>query len=64
MYQRELAERARLLFRLGYPPSRASARLKANAAWDFGSAVPRPAGLADRDIDDLVKNTYLSRPQV
>ena len=63
MYLRELVERAGLFYRLGYPPSRAIARLKANVAWDFELGTRgRPAGLTDKDIGEIVKTTYLRRP--
>jgi hypothetical protein len=63
MYRQEVAERAGLYSRLGYPPSRAIARLQANVTWDFElDPRPRPKGLADSDIADIVKATYLRRP--
>lgn len=63
MYKKELADRAGLFYRLGYPPSRAAARLKANVAWDFeiGAGV-RPRELDDDAIEEIVKSTYLRRP--
>ncbi len=62
-YRTELSDRASLMFRLGYPPSRATARLKANAMWDFErDGKMRPIGLSDRQIEDLVKQTYFRRP--
>ncbi len=63
MYKGELVERAGLFYRLGYPPSRAIARLKANVIWDFELGTHgRPAGLTDKDIAEIVKATYLRRP--
>ena len=63
MYRDELVARAGLFYRLGYPPSRAIARLKANVAWDFEVGTgPRPNGLADKDISEIVKAAYLRRP--
>jgi len=63
MYRRELAERAGLYSRLGYPPSRAISRLQANVEWDFElETEARPEGLSDDDIADIVKSTYLRRP--
>jgi len=63
MYKDELVERAGLYYRLGYPPSRAIARLKANVVWDFELGTGgRPTGLADKDIAEIVKATYLRRP--
>lgn len=63
MYRKELADRAGLYSRLGYPPSKAIARLTANLKWDFDfDDGARPAGLADEDVADIVKATYLRRP--
>ena len=63
MYKDELVARAGLFYRLGYPPSRAIARLKANVAWDFELGTDgRPQGLSDKDIAEIVKATYLRRP--
>lgn len=63
MYRKEMTDRAGLFSRLGYPPSKAIARLTANLRWDFEFADDeRPKGLADEDIADIVKATYLRRP--
>jgi len=63
MYRDELVQRAGLFYRLGYPPSRAIARLKGNVAWDFELVGDgRPPGLGDKDIAEIVKATYLRRP--
>jgi hypothetical protein len=63
MYRKELVDRAGLYCRLGYAPSKAIARLTANLAWDFElGAGPRPKGLSDSDIAEIVKATYLRRP--
>jgi hypothetical protein len=63
MYRDELIQRAGLFYRLGYPPSRAIARLKANVAWDFELGPNgRPPGMTDKDIAEIVKATYLRRP--
>ena len=63
MYKRELAQRAGLFYRLGYPPSRAIARLIANAEWDFEVGTGgRPTELSDEAISEIVKATYLRRP--
>jgi hypothetical protein len=63
MYRHELAQRAGMFYRLGYPPSRALARLVANVDWDFEiGAGGRPAGLTNDDIEEIVKSTYLRRP--
>ncbi len=62
MYRKEMADRAGLYSRLGYPPSKAIARLTANLRWDFDfSDDARPAGLADEDVADIVEATYLRR---
>ena len=61
MYKAELLERAGLYYRLGYSAKRATARLKANVAWDFDAGNSRPAGLTDRDIGEIVKAAYLRR---
>lgn len=62
MYRDELAERAKLLCRLGYPPSRAIARLRANLEWDFEvGALPAPRRLSEKHIGELVKSAYLRR---
>lgn len=63
MYKRELAQRAGLFYRLGYPPSRAISRLIANADWDFEIGCGgRPGELSDDAIAEIVKATYLRRP--
>jgi hypothetical protein len=63
MYRRELAQRAGMFYRLGYPPSRAIARLVANADWDFEIGCGgRPDELSDDAIAEIVKSTYLRRP--
>ncbi len=61
MYKAELLERAGLYYRLGYSSKRATARLKANVAWDFDAGDARPTGLTDRDIGEIVKAAYLRR---
>ncbi len=35
MYEREIAERAALLLRLGYPRDEVVARIRGNIAWEF-----------------------------
>ena len=63
MYRREVAQRAALFYRLGYAPAAATARLCANAAWDFeASKGGRPTALSDAAIADIVKETYARRP--
>ena len=62
MYREELVSRAGLLSRLGYPPSRAIARLVANVKWDFEvGAGRRPSALSDKAISEIVKSAYLRR---
>ena len=61
MYRKEMADRAGLYSRLGYPPSKAISRLSANLQWDFEFEA-RPSGLSDDDVADIVKATYLRRP--
>lgn len=63
MYREELVQRAGLYYRLGYPPSRAIARLTANRDWDFEvGCAGGPDDLDDDAIADIVKSTYLRRP--
>lgn len=63
MYRRELVQRAGMFYRLGYPPSRAIARLVANVEWDFElDTLGRPSELSDDVIEEIVKTAYLRRP--
>ncbi len=57
MYRTELAERAALLCRLGYPREQAAARLRANVAWDFETAGTGSAPTA-KDIDAVIAAAY------
>ncbi len=60
MYRAELSERAALLCRLGYPEKRATARLRANVAWDFEIGCGgRPKTLDDQEIARIVKASYV-----
>lgn len=62
MYRAELTERAALLQRLGHSAASATARLRANAAWDFeigGGA--RPEALGDDAIAEIVRVAYARR---
>jgi hypothetical protein len=61
MYRDELVQRAGMYFRLGYPPSRAIARLRSNLAWDFEGAG-KGDGFSEKDVAEIVKATYLRRP--
>jgi hypothetical protein len=59
MYRNELAERAALLRRLGYPAEQAISRLCANVAWDFEvDADGRPEALRDDAIAEIVRAAY------
>lgn len=63
MYRAEISQRAGLYYRLGYPPSRAMARIAANIEWDFElEPGGRPSELNDDAIGEIVKATYLRRP--
>ena len=54
MYERELTERAALLFRLGFPKAETRARLQAEVAWDFELHAPPPHAKRIRRIVDQV----------
>ena len=59
MYRAEIADRAALLRRLGYPAPRARARLQANLSWDFEvGGGGRPAEVAEAAVDKLLKAAY------
>jgi hypothetical protein len=61
MYRREVAERAALLYRLGYTAEQATARLSANADWDAAAGTaPRP--LDAHTIGEIVAATFARRP--
>ncbi|MEM9490168.1 MAG: hypothetical protein AAGC55_13555 [Myxococcota bacterium] len=62
MYRREVAQRAALLYRLGYPVERAIARLQANADWDFEVGADRPIELSAEGIAEIARATYARRP--
>lgn len=63
MYRREVAQRAGMYYRLGYTAAAATARLRANAAWDFeATAGGRPKALSDEAIAEIVEKTYARRP--
>jgi hypothetical protein len=63
MYRTELAERAALLQRLGHSAEQATARLRANLAWDFDGpgAGTRPESLGDEAIAEIVRLAYARR---
>ena len=63
----ELANRAGLLYRLGFSVGDATARLRARIAWEFDppskySHHKRPAALSDQAIGKIVADTYARRP--
>ena len=59
MYEREAAERAGLLYRLGYDRASAKARLRGNARWDWELHEP-PRGLLKR-LDEICDRVYARR---
>lgn len=63
MYRREIAQRAGLYYRLGYPQAQAVVRVRANLDWDFELGTGgRPPGLTDTEIAAIVAATYARRP--
>jgi hypothetical protein len=60
----ELAQRAALLYRLGFSEQAATARLRAKIAWEYDPAcgATRPAALSDDAITRIVAATYARRP--
>jgi hypothetical protein len=65
----ELANRAGVLYRLGFTQAAATARLAAAVAWEYDSglagkrgAFRRPAALADPAIAKIVADTFSRRP--
>ena len=62
----EIASRAGLLYRLGYPQAAATQRLCARIAWEYDQpttgAHKRPAALSDAAIGKIVADTYARRP--
>ena len=64
MLKREIAQRAAIFYRLGYPAATAALRISANLAWEHhlpGHA--RPHDLDDAAIAALVASTYARRPR-
>jgi hypothetical protein len=61
-YRREVAERAAIFYRLGYTQDQATARLQANADWDFETGVARPDELDAEAIGQIVATTFARRP--
>lgn len=58
MYEREIAERASLLLRLGYAAQQTKQRLRAEVAWDF--ELHRSPEHVDR-IDEIVDRVFRRR---
>ncbi len=58
MYERELLERAALLFRLGYSQQQVLTRRRGNHAWDFELQQPP---LPAKRIKALVTNAFKQR---
>ncbi|PID38275.1 MAG: hypothetical protein CSA65_09750 [Proteobacteria bacterium] len=65
MYEREIAERAALLLRLGYSADETRARLSQTVAWDFElHTTPEVLGKVDSilgKVDSIVKTVYTRR---
>jgi hypothetical protein len=59
----ELADRAGLLFRLGFTEQAATKRLVARIAWEFDGGDKRPAALSDAAIAKIVSETYARKPR-
>jgi hypothetical protein len=62
MYRREVAERAAIFYRLGYTQDQATARLQANADWDFEVGASRPDELDADAIGQIVATAFARRP--
>ncbi len=62
-----LADRAALLFRLGFTEQAATKRLIAHVAWEFDQpatgAHQRPAALSDAAVGKIVSETYARKPR-
>lgn len=63
----EIADRAALLYRLGYSLEDATRRLVAHVAWEFDQpttgAHKRPDTLNDAAIGTIVRDTYARKPR-
>ena len=61
----EVANRAGLLYRLGFSEKDATERLCARLGWEFDPACggKRPASLSDDAIGKIVSETYARRPK-
>jgi len=58
----ELANRAALLYRLGFTATAATARLVARIAWEYEGPHQRPDSLSDQAIAKIVSDTFARRP--
>jgi len=56
----ELAQRAALLYRLGFTAAAATERLRARVAWEEGDK--RHPSLSDEAVGKIVHDTYARRP--
>ena len=61
----ELANRAGLLFRLGFSEKAATERLCKRIAWEFDPSCggKRPASLSDDAVAKIVAETYARKPK-
>jgi hypothetical protein len=59
----EIADRAGLLYRLGFTEQAATKRLVASIAWEFDQPGSRPATLTDAAIGKIVSDTYARKPR-
>ena len=63
----ELADRAALLYRLGFSEQAATKRLVARVAWEFDQpttgAYRRPTELSDAAVGKIVSDTYARKPR-
>ena len=57
----ELAQRAALLYRLGFTPKAAIDRLRARVEWEHGAH--RHASISDEAVAKIVTDTYARRPE-
>ncbi len=58
MFQREVNERAKLLFNLKYDAKATAARIKQNVEWEFDDAWKNSRPGVYKEIDRLVKDLY------
>jgi hypothetical protein len=58
----ELADRAALLYRLGFSEQDATKRLVERIAWEHEGPA-RPASLSDAAIGKIVSDTYARKPR-